>query len=116
MNQNSTITFELGGANEKIKYSKFDISKAGRLGNNYYISFYQIDYQPITTMIAKKKDVRTIQEITPLPVTKLTTDLEGFYRLKKEINSLYDNLKVDPLIKNMIDTLEAQDEPNVTHQ
>lgn len=87
-----TVHFKNIGDEDKKEYSKVDMVKACRLGNNIAISFYQLDYQGMVNSMAGISKLAP-DEVKPMAVSKLVMDFETFTRLKGELDNLHNNMK-----------------------
>lgn len=78
------------GTNDHIPYSKAELTKMGRVGNNYSLSFYQLDYlamaQPTAADNGEKKSFD--DNALLIPVGKIVLDRVGFDQLCTEINQI----------------------------
>lgn len=86
------------GINDRMPYTKADITLAARLDETVALSFYQVDYQSVVTQKnkvgaqASGGPVRIIS--TPIPVAKVVFDREGFVRLHKEVAAIAKQLGI----------------------
>ncbi len=105
------VSFDVTGFDDKIEYKKFDMVKASRLGGNVALSFYQLDYLALTTVLTNERPEKSVSDIKLIPIIKAVTDIEGFFRLKTEINNLYDRLKENDEVLPLLIQLEKDNEP-----
>lgn len=85
--EEKTITFTNIGVNDKIPYAKADIVKVCRLGQNYSLSFYQVDYQAVAVSIAQQSPLDPGEQ-RPIPVSKIVLDKLGFKMLIDELGQI----------------------------
>lgn len=91
-NQNTgTIEFKGLGDNDQVKYEKADMVKAGRIGGNFAISFFQMDYQALVNALTGTSSINPA-DTKLLPVAKVVLDADGFNRLRNEVNTLWENV------------------------
>jgi hypothetical protein len=98
MKQGNTVTFktpEKAGS----PYQKVDFAKAGRLGNDYVVTFFQVDYQQVIEAFEKSKasgvSLSSEQSFEPIPVARLVLDKDGFDRVLNELQLLKNNVLAD---------------------
>ncbi|MGK4000255.1 hypothetical protein [Sorangium sp. So ce1024] len=86
------------GTGDRLPYAKADLSRACRLGQNYALSFYQIDYQDAINNnreAESRGDVDPVPAIT-MPVAKVVLDKDGFKFLLREVIELAKRSGIDP--------------------
>lgn len=91
-NNEKDIQFAGIGDNDGIEYHKADAIKMCRLGSNYALSFYQIDYNAIVNAITKRSKIEP-NDTKLIPVGKIVMDEKGFLALKEEIQTLEKNIQ-----------------------
>lgn len=78
---------------DKMSYAKADFTSIVRSGNNFALSFYQIDYHFHVGLLAKSGGGNSPVSVSKdsgiiNPVAKVVLDYEGFMKLKQEIETL----------------------------
>jgi hypothetical protein len=96
MTEKKPILFKEIGVNDQFPYTKIDISKAVRLGDNFAVSFYQIDYQAIANVL-NGQSKHSLDDIKLMPIVKVVMNKEMFNQLRDEVNTLYDLVEKDNL-------------------
>jgi hypothetical protein len=87
MSDEKRVAFLDIGDADNLPYQKVDITKASRIGENYVISFYQVDYQAMVNALTERSK-RKPEDVKPMPVIKVVMDRRTFDGLLKELNDL----------------------------
>lgn len=87
MEKEKTVTFTNVGSNDRLPYAKADLVKASRVGQNYSLSFYQMDYQSLALQLNNKSE-HIDGEGVLISVGKIVLDKDTFLLLYKEINEI----------------------------
>lgn len=83
------------GINDHIPYSKAEITKIGRVSDNFAFSFYQLDYQSMALRITSPSTVDAGVTVADdkdflIPVGKIVLDRNGFDQFYEEIKQIKD--------------------------
>lgn len=81
------IQFKGIGDNDQVIYQKADVVKACRVGANFAIGFYQVDYQAIVNSLAGLSTIKP-DETKLMPVSKIVLDPAAFQKLRAELNEI----------------------------
>ncbi len=92
MMEKKQIQFTEVGINDKVPYIKTDVSKACRVGDNFAISFYQMDYQALAYVVTNQSSLKQ-EEIKLMPVAKVVMNYEMFIQLRNEINVIFEQFE-----------------------
>lgn len=87
MQKEQSINFTGIGDNDQVPYSKIDVIKSCRVGTNFAISFYQIDYHALANSLNKISNIEP-SKTKLMPLSKVVMDRQTFDRLRKELDEL----------------------------
>jgi len=89
MSEQKQVQFAKVGENDQMPYVKIDISKSCRVGGNFAISFYQIDYQALALALNNQSSLKPGENML-IPVSKIVMDFTVFNQLREELNKLHE--------------------------
>lgn len=86
------------GSGDRVPYVKADLVQACRIGYNYALSFYQMDYQDAinsSKAAESRGDSGSVHALT-MPVAKVVLDRDGFKILLREIIDVARRVGIEP--------------------
>ena len=92
--QEATIEFTGIGDNDQQPYQKVDVVKLCRIGSNYAISFYQLDYNALANALSVNSKIKP-EQTKLMSGAKIVMDAATFQILRNEVNTLNQNLTAD---------------------
>lgn len=98
MRENKNLQFKDLGKNDKVPYTKVDISKSSAISGNFALSFYQFDYNGIATSLSMGKQELDHSHYL-IPVAKVVMDNQSFKQLYNEMKMLLET--IDKRLKEM---------------
>jgi hypothetical protein len=96
-NEPISIAFKGVGDRDGVRYDKADIIKICHVGEDFALSFYQVDYQSVANF-ATGVSTLEVGEMSPMPVAKVTMSEATYREMAKQVNDIlakYEAKKAD---------------------
>lgn len=71
-----------------VRYQKVDQVRVCRLGNDFAVTFYQLDYQKAVDQVQPNDANTAPRELDVLPLTRVVMDEQGFKILLAQVLSI----------------------------
>lgn len=83
-----TIELKTSQMDSEISYQKIDHIRASRLGNNFSVSFYQLNYQQIADELDLSKGSNDIIQTNLISIGKFVMNEESFRELGSRVQEI----------------------------